>query len=210
MDSLRSRRGDIDGLATRLRSWLDAPSNEHANFTAKAEQECTTYQDALSDSTRRELGQTLKDEAAKSGVCNGRSTSRMTNSTTCLRSSRKWTSSARIQSAPQSSPRRRTRSPPHLRCTRTPLTPPSSSCAGFRLARMRRRPRRPKRVVKISLITFFIPGGVIVVNSYRRRTSLCRPPIPRRSISIRTLTWRHTTMAEARKIGNPSPNPMKW
>lgn len=68
MDSLRARYEEIDGLATRLRSQLDALSSEHADFTAKAEQDCTTYQDALSDSTRRihELEQMLKDEAAKS------------------------------------------------------------------------------------------------------------------------------------------------
>ena len=57
------------GIATHLRSQLDALSNEYENFAAKAGQECTTYQDALSDSTRRihDLEQTLKDEAAKSG-----------------------------------------------------------------------------------------------------------------------------------------------
>ena len=59
----------IDGLATRLRSQLDGLSNGHENFAAKAEQEYTTYQNVLSDSTRRihNLEQTLKDEAAKSG-----------------------------------------------------------------------------------------------------------------------------------------------
>ena len=66
-DSLRARYEELDGLATRLRSQLDALSNEHAEFKAKAEQEHTTDQDALSKSTRRvhELEQALKDEAAK-------------------------------------------------------------------------------------------------------------------------------------------------
>ena len=69
MDSLRARHGGPDGLATLLRSPLGALSKKYANFRAKAEQECTTYQDSLSDSTRRihELEQTLKDEGAKSG-----------------------------------------------------------------------------------------------------------------------------------------------
>jgi chromosome segregation ATPase len=68
MDSLRARYEEVDGLATRLRSQVDALSNEHADCTIKAEQDRTTYQDALSDSTRRvhELEQALKDEAAKS------------------------------------------------------------------------------------------------------------------------------------------------
>jgi len=68
MDSLRARYEEVDGLATRLRSQVDALSNEHADCTAKAEQDRTTYQDALSDTTRRvhELEQALKDEAAKS------------------------------------------------------------------------------------------------------------------------------------------------
>lgn len=67
MDSLRARYEELDGLATRLRSQLDASSNEHADFKSKAEQEHTTDQDALSESTRRvhDLEQALKDEAAK-------------------------------------------------------------------------------------------------------------------------------------------------
>ena len=69
MGSLHTRHGGIDGLATRIRSQPGALSNKHANFAAKAEQEITTYQDSLSDSTRRihELEQTLKDEGAKPG-----------------------------------------------------------------------------------------------------------------------------------------------
>ncbi len=77
MDSLRARYEEIDGLAICLRTQLDDPSNEHANFTAKAVQEGITYQDALSDSTRRihELEQTPKDEAAKSEGMQRESTS---------------------------------------------------------------------------------------------------------------------------------------
>ena len=61
MDSLRERPGGIEWLATRLRSQLDPLSNERENFTVKSVRECTTYQGALSNSTRRihELGQTL-------------------------------------------------------------------------------------------------------------------------------------------------------
>ena len=68
MDSLRAQYEGVDGLATRLRSQLDALSNEHADFKAKADQEHTTDQGALSDSGRRvhELEQALKDEVAKS------------------------------------------------------------------------------------------------------------------------------------------------
>lgn len=68
MDSLRARYEEVDGLAARLRSQIDALSNEHEDFKAKAEQERTTDQSVISESTRRvdELEQALKDEAAKS------------------------------------------------------------------------------------------------------------------------------------------------